>query len=84
MNFEFPVPFISVAVPVPYLDLLTYSVPSHLDLPSVGARVRVPIGSRTVTGCVVEAPASGAAPEEVKDVVEVIDAEPFLPPSIVE
>jgi len=78
------VPFISVAVPVPYLDLLTYSVPSHLDLPSVGARVRVPIGSRTVTGCVVEAPASGAAPEEVKDVVEVIDAEPFLPPSIVE
>ena len=77
-------PFISVAVPVPYLDLLTYSVPSHLDLPSVGARVRVPIGSRTVTGCVVEAPASGAAPEEVKDVVEVIDAEPFLPPSIVE
>jgi primosomal protein N' (replication factor Y) (superfamily II helicase) len=84
LNFEFPVPFISVAVPVPYLDLLTYSVPSHLDLPSVGARVRVPIGSRTVTGCVVEAPASGAAPEEVKDVVEVIDAEPFLPPSIVE
>jgi primosomal protein N' (replication factor Y) (superfamily II helicase) len=75
---------ISVAVPVPFLDPLSYSVPSHLDMPVVGARVRVPIGSRTVTGCVVEAPASAGVPDEVKDVVEVIDAEPFLPPSVVE
>jgi primosomal protein N' (replication factor Y) len=76
--------FISVAVPVPFLDLLTYGVPAHLDMPVAGARVRVPIGPRTVTGCVVESPAAGGAPGEVKDVVEILDAEPFLPASVVE
>ena len=75
---------ISVAVPVPFLDLLTYHVPSHLATPVVGARVRVPIGSRIVTGCVVESPASGEAPAEIKDLIEVVDVEPFLPPAVVE
>ncbi|HVG55399.1 MAG TPA: primosomal protein N' [Vicinamibacterales bacterium] len=75
---------ISVAVPVPFLDLLTYSVPAQVAMPVVGARVRVPIGSRTVTGCVVESPATGEAPGEVKDLLEVVDLEPFLPPAIVE
>jgi primosomal protein N' (replication factor Y) len=125
---------ISVAVPIPFLDLLTYNVPPHLELPPVGARVRVPIGSRTVTGCVVEhdvasnlasapgdeepeaaspgdvpprpaspgagrrvkareqraVPAAGSVPTgeavrpaEIKDVVEVIDLEPFLPSAVV-
>ena len=46
MNFI--VRLISVAVPVPFLDLLTYSVPSHLTMPAVGARVRVPVGTRAV------------------------------------
>ena len=32
---------ISVAVPVPFLDLLTYNVPPSIELPPVGARVRV-------------------------------------------
>jgi primosomal protein N' (replication factor Y) len=45
---------ISVAVPVPFLDLLTYRVPDSLSTPPVGARVRVPLGTRTVTGIVVE------------------------------
>ena len=45
---------ISVAVPVPVLDLLTYSVPDHLQIPPIGARVRVPVGTRAVTGCVIE------------------------------
>ena len=92
-------PLVSVAVPVPFLDLLTYNVPSHLAMPVVGARVRVPIGSRTVTGCVVESPATGDAPPAapsgvrlqpdldtpgLKDVLEIIDVEPFLPPAIVD
>jgi primosomal protein N' (replication factor Y) len=42
-----------VAVPVPALDLLTYLVPDSFELPPVGARVLVPLGSRRVTGCVV-------------------------------
>jgi len=77
---------ISVAVPVPFLDLLTYRVPVHLGEALVGARVRVPLGPRVVTGCVVRVhdDAGGAAPMDgIKDVIEVLDAEPFLPPSLV-
>ena len=75
--------FVSVAVPVPFLDRLTYNVPDHLELPLVGARVRVPIGSRVVTGCVVQQSADGSDPDAVKDIVEVLDREPFLPPGVV-
>jgi primosomal protein N' (replication factor Y) len=75
---------VSVAVPVPFLDRLTYRVPDHLELPAVGARVRVPVGSRTLTGCLVTQTADAPDPDAVKDLVEVLDQEPFLPPRIVE
>jgi primosomal protein N' (replication factor Y) len=75
---------ISVAVPVPFLDLLTYNLPPQFAMPAIGARVRVPLGTRTVTGCVVEAPAAAAAPDAVKDVLEVVDPDSFLPPAVVE
>jgi len=75
--------YVSVAVPVPFLDRLTYNVPDHLELPVVGARVRVPVGSRTLTGCVVQQSADASDPESVKDIVEVLDREPFLPPGVV-
>jgi primosomal protein N' (replication factor Y) (superfamily II helicase) len=76
--------YISVAVPVPFLDRLTYRVPDHLELPPVGARVRVPVGSRTLTGCLVEQSAEAPDPEAIKDIVEVVDHEPFLPPRVVQ
>ena len=44
----------------------------------------MPVGSRTLTGCVVGLAAEAAQPETLKDVVEVIDREPFLPPRIVD
>ncbi|HEX5108394.1 MAG TPA: primosomal protein N', partial [Vicinamibacterales bacterium] len=86
---------VSVAVPIPFLDSLTYKVPDHLPVPQVGARVLVPVGSRTVTGCVVE---TGAAPSDegpaepettsaggqIKDVVEVLDSDALIPASIVD
>ena len=52
---------IAVAVPIPFLDLLSYAVPDTWPLPPVGGRVRVPVGPRIVTGIVVEhdAPAAG-------------------------
>jgi primosomal protein N' (replication factor Y) (superfamily II helicase) len=74
---------VSVAVPVPYLDRLTYRVPEPLELPVVGARVRVPVGSRTVTGCVVQQTADAPDPDAVKDIVEILDREAFLPPGVV-
>jgi primosomal protein N' (replication factor Y) len=83
------VTLISVAVPVPFLDLLTYHLPPHLGPAPVGARVRVPLGPRVVTGCVIEGEApcpepAGDAPPAVKDVIEVLDREPFVPPAVTE
>ena len=45
---------VRVAVPVPALDSLTYSVPEGVPTPVPGARVLVPLGNRIVTGCVLE------------------------------
>jgi len=75
---------ISVAVPVPFLDLLTYNVPDSVAVPPVGARVRVPVGGRTLTGCVVRHDALVEEGTDVKDIGEAVDREPLLPPSIVE
>jgi primosomal protein N' (replication factor Y) len=73
---------ISVAVPVPFLDLLTYNVPDSMALPPVGGRVRVQVGTRMLTGCVVEYPSEPSA-GELKDVIEVVDHDPLLPPEVV-
>src|SRR5690348_7165591 len=76
---------VSVAVPVPFLDLLTYRVPAGTELPPIGARVRVPLGSRVVTGCVVEhVDESASCTGSIKDLHVVVDREPFLPSSVVE
>lgn len=80
---HFKVQLISVAVPVPYLDLLTYRVPDSFNVPPIGARVRVPLGSRTVVGCVIEHAQPEGDVADLKDVIEVIDCEPLLPPAVV-
>ena len=75
---------ISVAVPVPFLDLLTYNVPDSMAVPPIGARVRVPVGTRTLTGCVVEHDALIEEGTDAKNIVEALDREPLLPASVVE
>jgi len=78
----------SVAVPVPQVGLLTYRLPEQFDNVTIGSRVLVPLGSRTLTGCVVgmgsqtdgNAPAGDAG---LRDVIDVLDDEPFLTPEIV-
>jgi primosomal protein N' (replication factor Y) len=75
---------ISVAVPVPFLDLLTYNVPDSVAVPPIGARVRVPVGARTLTGCVVTHDALVEDGTDVKDIAEAVDREPLLPRPIVE
>ncbi|MCU0256238.1 MAG: hypothetical protein MUF60_05815, partial [Vicinamibacterales bacterium] len=77
----------SVAVPVPQIDLLTYRVPDGLEAPAVGARVLVPVGSRTVTGCVMavqEADDEGslATAEGLRELVDILDDEPYLPADV--
>jgi primosomal protein N' (replication factor Y) len=76
---------IRVAVPVPTLDLLTYSVPDGFETPQVGARVVVPVGTRQVTGIVVErdATADGIEERNVKPIRKVLDQTPFIPADVV-
>jgi primosomal protein N' (replication factor Y) (superfamily II helicase) len=76
---------ISVAVPVPYLDALTYNVPDRFqNLPTVGARVRVPVGARTVIGCVIGREAAIDSGTELRDIADIVDPDPLLPPEIVD
>jgi primosomal protein N' (replication factor Y) len=79
---------VSVAVPVPFLDRLTYRVPDGIAPPPRGARVVVPLGKRTVTGIVVDQAASlddgQTPPEKIKNVLEVLDYEAFLPGEVVD
>ena len=75
---------VRVGVPVPALDSLTYSVPPDCDVPAVGARVLVPLGSRVLTGCVVDGAELDAPPAEtIKPIIEILDATPFLPDDVV-
>ncbi len=79
---------VSVAVPVPYLDVLTYLVPDGSPPPHRGARVVVPLGKRVVTGIVVNPDvtleANETAAEKIKPLVEVMDDEAFLPAPVVD
>src|SRR5574338_1058461 len=71
---------VRVAVPVPSLEALTYSVPENFADPSIGARVLVPLGNRTLTGIVV---GEGDAADAVKPLIDVLDDEAFLPADVV-
>jgi len=78
---------VSVAVPVPALDLLTYRVPDDLAAPARGARVLVPLGSRVMTGlvAVADTAAVGAPPDgRLRDLIDVLDPEPFLPGAVLD
>jgi primosomal protein N' (replication factor Y) len=81
------VSLVNVAVPVPFLDQLTYRVPDNLERPVRGARVTVPLGTRLVTGIVTTVEASSAAAvvaPKLRDLVDVLDKEPFLPEEVLD
>ena len=83
---------VAVAVPVPALPALSYRVPDGMATPPVGGRVRVPLGRRVVTGCVVDegggdaggGHGSSAAPAELRELLESLDPEPYLPRDVVD
>lgn len=79
---------VQVAVPVPGLPALTYRVPARFAMPEPGCRVLVPIGSRSVTGWVIPSDtstrdASSTRARALKDLKDVLDEHPLLPPEIV-
>jgi len=57
-------------------------VPDGIDAPPVGARVIVPLGSRLVTGIVVERSATDEL-RDVKPIHQIVDADSFVPPDVV-
>jgi primosomal protein N' (replication factor Y) (superfamily II helicase) len=70
---------------VPALDALTYRVPDAFPSPPVGCRVLVPLGTRVMTGVVIDqasAPAE-AEPAELREILDVLDNEPFLPSDVI-
>src|SRR6185503_1841703 len=76
--------FIRVALPVPQLGLLTYRVPEGLPRPAIGARVVVPLGSRMVTGIVVDDDTpTDLADSAVKPIRDVLDSEAFVPGDVI-
>ncbi len=74
---------IAVAVPVPALGILSYRVRGR-PAPPKGARVRVPLGTRTVTGCVVDPHLAAPTEAALRDVAAVLDEGPFLPAAVVD
>ena len=75
---------VSVAVPVPALDLLTYMVPDAFATPPAGARVVVPLGRRTLTGVVIGEAEPPPGDFELRDLIDVLDTEPYLPRDVIE
>ena len=69
---------------MPLRRSFTYAVPGTFPVPEPGSRVRVPFGERVLTGVVV--PGAGepvaAAPGGLREVLDVLDAEPVCPPEL--
>jgi primosomal protein N' len=77
--------YAEVALPVPLRSTFTYAVPPSLDgEPLIGRRVVVPFGRRAITG--VALAESDRPPEiaRIKEIAEVMDSLPALPPKLIE
>ena len=80
--------YCEVALPVPLRSLFTYEIPERLaGSVCAGSRVLVPFRNRAMTGVVVDASVRRPDPAQVKNVkeiAEVLDAIPALPPKLLE
>src|SRR5690348_278235 len=81
---------VRVAVPVPALEALSYRLPDDFADAPIGARVLVPLGTRVLTGVVVApdptpepAATTDASVAPIRDVIDVLDPEPYLPADVV-
>ncbi len=76
-------PVLKLALPVPLYQYFEYRAPSkpEFDDIQVGVRARVLFGKRQLTGIVVEkCRGTSVAPEKLKTVLEILDAEPVFDP----
>jgi primosomal protein N' (replication factor Y) len=72
--------FVDVILPLPLDGLFTYSVPASLaEQVKIGIRVLVPFGrSKTYVGIVAKSNLKHDAQIQIKDILQVLDAEPIL------
>ncbi len=74
---------VSVAVPLPFQTAFSYRLPAGASLPERGMRVLVPFGGRRVIG-VVLGRAEETKERELKDVLQVLDEAPLVPPPLLD
>jgi primosomal protein N' (replication factor Y) len=83
-----PPTYCEVALPVPLRSLFTYEIPERLaESICAGSRVLVPFRNRAMTGVVVAPSVHRPDPalvKNVREIVEVLDPIPALPPNLVE
>ena len=74
---------VAVTVPAGLQGFLTYQIPANWQGHLVsGMRVLVPIGSRKITGIVIEL-CQESERDEVKDILDVLDEKPIFPPDLI-
>lgn len=72
--------YVQVALEVPIGDYFDYLLPSKWSTPALGARVKVPFGSRTLVGVVIGISSQTAvAQDKLKQLIAVLDTSPLLP-----
>ena len=77
--------YCEVALPVPLRSTFSYSVPAPLaEIVLPGSRVVVPFRNRALVGVALELTDRRPEADHVKEVVEVLDPIPALPPRLVE
>jgi primosomal protein N' (replication factor Y) len=75
--------FVSVALPVPFQAPFTYRMAAGVPLPERGVRVLVPFGNRRMIGVVVGA-STEAEGHPLKEVAQVLDESPLVPPVLLD
>src|SRR5579864_4790220 len=77
--------YCEIALPVPLRSTFTYAIPQHLsDADLVGSRVVVPFRNRAMVGVVVALVANPSEGKKTKEIVELLDVFPALPPKLIE
>tara|TARA_R110002110_G_scaffold205066_7_gene417220 strand:- start:368404 stop:370602 length:2199 start_codon:yes stop_codon:yes gene_type:complete len=83
-------PILRLAIPSPLRRLFDYLPPADMTAEQAagllaGARLKVPFGSRELTGYLVDVVADGEPPEQpLKAAIELLDAKPLLPPALLQ
>jgi primosomal protein N' (replication factor Y) len=72
--------FVEVVFPLPFRKAFTYSVPKDLqEFTKIGVRAVAPFGKRTLTGFVINIPASvSLKKEEIKPIKDILDDKPIF------